>query len=403
MARPLVLLLSLLVAVGLAACGRSDHAAGDKGGTPAIGIAKPTDPAEAPALGPPVLFTKNTTRIAGADAITDAAGASLTAFPSQSTGSRPGVVALADAGDWHAVVLASVLAAPPVRAALLLSDGSSVPEATKAALARLAPPGAAAVGGAQVVRVGASAARPGGLRTTDLGGRDAAALARAVDAFQSAAAGGPSDRVLVVADDRPALAMPAAAWAAKSGDPVLFTARDRLPADTRRAIAARRAPRIFVLGGPGAVAAPVLAQLDRLGTVKRVGTDDPVATAITLARLSDGGFGWGAVDPGHGFTVARTDRPADAAAAGLLATHGQYAPLLLVRRPAPLDPAVESYLLDVQPGYTSDPVRAVYNHGWVLGDERALSAAAQARLDGILEPQPVADQQPSEPRGSSNP
>ena len=176
----------------------------------------------------------------GADPVADAAGASLAAFPSQSTGSRPGVVALADAGDWRAVVLASVLAAPPVRAALLLSEGSSVPEVTKVALARLAPPGAAAVGGAQLLRVGASAARPSGLRTTDLGGRDAAALARAVDAFQSAAAGRPSTDVLVVADDRPALAMPAAAWAAKSGDSVLFTARDRLPADTRRGH--RRAP-----------------------------------------------------------------------------------------------------------------------------------------------------------------
>jgi putative cell wall-binding protein len=403
MARPLVLLAMLLAAGAPAACGRSEQATGDKVGTPAIGIAKGSDPAEAPVLGPPVLFTKNTTRIAGADPVADAAGASLAAFPSQSTGSRPGVVALADAGDWHAVVAASVLAAAPVRAALLLSDGSSVPAATKVALARLKPPGAAAVGGAQLVRVGRSAARPSGLRTTDLGGRDAAGLARAVDAFQSAAAGGPSSDVLVVAADRPALAMPAAAWAAKSGDPVLFTARDRLPADTRRAIAARRAPRIFVLGGTGAVAAPVLAQLRRLGTVRRIGTDDPVTGAIALARLSDRGFGWGAVDPGHGYALARADRPADAAAGALLATHGQYAPLLLVRRAAPLDPAVESYLLDVQPGYTSDPVRAVYNHGWVLGDERALSAAAQARLDGLLEPQPVADQQPSEPRGSSSP
>ncbi len=403
MARLLVLLATLLAAGALAACGRSDRAAGDKGGTPAIGIDKGGDPAEAPALGPPVLFTKNTTRIAGADPVANAAGASLAVFPSQSTGSRPGVVALADAGDWRAVVLASVLAAPPVRAALLLSEGASVPEVTKVALARLAPPGAAAVGGAQLLRVGASAARPSGLRTTGLGGRDAAALARAVDAFQSAAAGRPSTDVLVVADDRPALAMPAAAWAAKSGDSVLFTARDRLPADTRRAIAARRAPRIFVLGGPRAVAAPVLTQLRRLGTVKRVGTDDPVSGAIAFARLSDGGFGWGAVDPGHGYALARADRPADAAAAALLATHGQYAPLLLVRRATPLDPAVESYLLDVQPGYTSDPVRAVYNHGWVLGDERTLSAAAQARLDGILEPQPVASQQSSAPRGSSNP
>jgi hypothetical protein len=30
-------------------------------------------------------------------------------------------------------------------------------------------------------------------------------------------------------------------------------------------------------------------------------------------------------------------------------------------------------------------VRGVYNHGWVIGDEQVLSAAAQARLDALLE------------------
>ena len=35
------------------------------------------------------------------------------------------------------------------------------------------------------------------------------------------------------------------------------------------------------------------------------------------------------------------------------------------------------------------PVRGVYNHGWIIGDESAISAAVQARIDTLLEIQPV--------------
>ena len=74
-----------------------------------------------------------------------------------------------------------VLASTPVRAAVLLSDGPDLPPASRDALAALQPLGAKAAGGAQVVRVG-DVARPPGLRTTDIAGRDPFALARALDA-----------------------------------------------------------------------------------------------------------------------------------------------------------------------------------------------------------------------------
>ena len=51
--------------------------------------------------------------------------------------------------------------------------------------------------------------------------------------------------------------------------------------------------------------------------------------------------------------------------------------------------AVENYLLDIQPGYDKDPVRGVYNHAWLLGDEDAISVDVQARIDSLLEIQPV--------------
>ncbi len=234
-------------------------------------------------------------------------------------------------------------------------------------------------------------ARPEGLRTTDLAGRDPFALARAVDAFHAAARGGASRRVLVVSADSPAYAVPAAGWAAKSGDPVLFVTRDGLPADTRAALRSHQRPDIFVLGPPTAVSEAVVRGLRRLGTVTRIGAPDPVASAIAFARFAEGGFGWGVVDPGHGLVFARADRALDAVAAAALSAHGSYGPLLLVGGAQRLDAELEQYLLDIRPGYRSDPVRGVYNHGWIVGDDRALGLAAQARIDELLEITPVTD------------
>jgi len=390
--RPLAPPVLAVLVLALAGCGRDaptrSPTTGSADRRPAIGV-KSEAPEATVDLGFPAFATKNTLRFAGADPVANAAAVSLATFPSQTRGTRPAAVALADAGDWRTAVLASVLAAPPIRAAMLLGQGGELPGATKDALERLAPTGTPAAGGAQVIRVGAKAPRAEGLRTTDLTQADPYALARSVDAFAAAAAERTSDSVLVVSADAPQFAMPAAAWSAKSGDAILFTARDRLPAETRRALAAHRQPRIYVLGPRSVVGDGVLAELRRLGTVRRVGDADPVRNAIAFARFSDSGFGWGVVDPGHGFAFARVDRPADVAGAALLATHGTYAPLVLVRDGRRLDGAVEGYLLDVQPGYTRDPVRGVYNRGLILGDDRALSLAAQARMDALLEIQPV--------------
>ena len=234
------------------------------------------------------------------------------------------------------------------------------------------------------MRVG-DVARPPGLRTTDIAGRDPFALARALDAFQTAARGKSSDRVLVVSAEDPAFAMPAAAWAAKAGDPVLFVHRDSVPQETKAALLAHDQPRIYILGPPSTVSAGVATELKKLGTVKRLGADNPIDNAIAFARYSDPTFGWGVVDPGHGLVFARSDRPLDAAAASPLSVSGSYGPLLLLASPIGLDGAVGQYLLDIQPGYTRDPVRGVYNHGWIVGDDRAISVATQARIDSLLE------------------
>jgi hypothetical protein len=301
-------------------------------------------------------------------------------------------VVLVDQDDWRAGIAAAQLAAPPLRAPVLLTEGDEVPEATADALDKLQPTGAKQAGGAQAIRIG-DVAKPDGLKTTDIKAGSPAATAQAIDKLQSAATKKPSPAVLVASADRPDFAMPAAGWAARSGHPVLWAGADELPAATRIAIGQHKRPRIYLLGPEAVISAGVEKELRKLGPVKRIGGAagaDPVANAIEFARYTDAGrFGWGVADPGHGLVFASTRRTLDAAAGAALSGSGTYGPLLLVTDAAELPAPLQEYLLDIQPGFEDDPVRGVYNHGWLLGDETAISADVQARIDTLLEIQPV--------------
>jgi hypothetical protein len=192
--------------------------------------------------------------------------------------------------------------------------------------------------------------------------------------------------------------MPAAGYAAKTGVPVLYTRANSLPPETVAALKAHRNPDVFVLGPESVISKAVETNLRKLGkTVTRIQGPDPVTNAIAFARYTNGKFGWGVVDPGHGLVFASQQRPLDAAAAAPLSGTGPYGPLLLVQNADQMPALLERYLLDIQPGYARDPVRGVYNHGWLIGDQAAISAAVQARIDSLLQIVPVdraAAQQP---------
>lgn len=379
-----------LAACLLAACGGDSAQAPERPAAspqPVLG-GRATDASAATSLGFPGFATKNTTRVGGADPTANAAGAALAVYPARTPQTRPAAVALADAGNWQAAISAAQLAAEPIGAPLLLASGSQLPSASAEALRQLAPAGAETARKAQVLRIG-TAARAPGAREINLEGANPAALALAIDRLQTAAVGAPSRSVLVVSSAEAAYAMPAAAWAAKSGDPVLWTGRDSVPTETEQAIRARQRPRIYVLGPPDVVSAKAVAQLAKLGRVTRIAGDNAIRTSIAFARFSDAGFGWNVTDPGHGLVFASLTRPADAAAAASLSTSGTYGPLLLLDSPAALPAVVQDYLLDIQPGYEVDPVRGVYNHGWLMGDETAISVDVQSRIDALLEIQPV--------------
>jgi hypothetical protein len=283
-----------------------------------------------------------------------------------------------------------------------------------------AEPGGTGTGGGGSAGAGGGggapgASTPGGAAQNAEAGEAAAHAGAAVLSVLEAARGKSPREVIVVASDAArALQMPAAGLAAESGAPILFVTRTGVPAATRAALARLKRPAIYVLA-PKTVEKRTFSELARLGSVTHVsdeagageapgaegaaagqeGTagkvgqagEDPVENSISVSRFSHGTFGWGIHEAGHGLVFANVARTLDAPAAAPLSAHGDYGPLLLLEHSASVPAPLTSYLSNIEPGYTTaiPPVREVYNHGWLIGDESAISALAQAEIDTLLE------------------
>jgi hypothetical protein len=354
------------------------------GGAPA---APPTPASEAAEqLGYPTFATGNTTRVGGADAAANAAGVALAVFPSTSAAQRPAAVTLVDEGDWAGAIAAAVLMAAPVRAPVLFSSGGRLPSSTAEALAALDPRGDTSTAGAAAFAIGDAAIPAGSGKVTPVKAGGAAAMAAEIAELRDRLFGSPPEHILVAPSARPGIAMPAAAWAARSGDPVLFAGVDELPPPTAAALKRHPAVPVYVLGPSSAISADVVRQIAKVGgQVKRVAGENPVANAIAFARYADGSFGWNINDPGHGLVLARDDSPLDAAAAAPLSASGTWGPLLLTDDADTLPAELRSYFLDLKPGYTTNPTRAFYNHVWVIGDQEAIDVNQQAEVNGLAE------------------
>jgi hypothetical protein len=408
----LVLLAIGLVVLAIVAGGGGSK---DKGATQTVTttgaapvIAAPTEPAEtggeeegdegaaeapiqsAEELGYPGFATDNTTRVGGSDAATIAAASALAVFPSTTAKQRPAAVTIVGEQGKPAAVIAaaaSVMMAPPVRAPLLFTSSKGLPTVSVAALEALDPQGSAATDGVAAFNTTGSEALLGpGKRLDMIGAKPelpviVANLAREREKL----AGGPPDAYLVTSYD-PEFAAPAAAWAARSGDPVLVTGGKKLEPGYRGILLEHKKVPVFVLGPPSSVSDQVLREVAKVGNpVKRVAGKDPVANALAFARYGTGRFGWDVNDPGHGFVLARAQDPLAAVAASALSASGTWGPLLLTDSADTLPDEVREYFLDVKPGYTTDPTRAFYNHVWVIGDQEAIDVTQQAEVNELAE------------------
>ena len=383
-----------VVFIVVAVIGGNGGSKGDLGSaapTPAPPSSAGSEPAEpattqtAEQLGYPTFATGNTTRVGASDPASNAAAVALAVFPATTAAQRPAAVTLVDAEDWAGAIAAAVLMSAPLRAPLLISGPDELPDPTSQALAALDPQGNGASGGTGIFAIG-DVSTPEEARTTSVDAGDAAATAAAIAALRDRLFGGAPTHIVLAPSGQPQFAAPAAAWAARSGDPVLFAEGDVVPKPTLTVL--RRHPRVpvYVLGPSSAISSQATRTIAKVGgEVHRVSGEDAVTNAIALARYADDGFGWNVNDPGHGFVLARDDAPLEAAVTAPLSASGTWGPLLLSDSATTLPAALREYFLDVKPGYTTNPTRAFYNHVWVIGDQEAIDVNQQAEVNELAE------------------
>lgn len=404
MSRPLLVTLAAC-ALALAGCG--------KGGPVELTGSGPTRKlAPVAEQGAVSVATRNTTRLGGTGAADDAAAVARAVYPGLTPATRPAVVGVVDDRDWPAALAAAVLSSAPTNAPLVYAEGETLPAVSRQTLEAMHPLGASALAGAQVIRIGTGAPAPSGELTYQVAAgtpaATAAALARLAVRLDGAQA--PHAAIVLGLDASPALAMPAAGLAAESGAPILFVTPAGVPAATAGALTALHRPSIYVIDA-AALPRPVLGELRRLGRVQAIPAgvgaapgEAAVENAIEVARFTSGTFGWGVKEPGHGLVFANASRPLDGPAAALLSATGDFGPLLLLESATKVPGALAHYLSDIQPAYSGaqfPAVRGAYNHGWVIGDETAISAVTQAEIDSMLEivPRPQTSEEPSAPTG----
>jgi ell wall binding domain 2 (CWB2) len=348
------------------------------------------------------LSTKNTTRLGGSESAIDAAAIAVAVYPGLIPATRPQAVVLVDGRDWAGALAASTLAGPPLHAPLLYDDRGALGEAGARALLTMRPTGAQALGGVQAIAIGSRTA-PSGYRASSLVRNDPAALAVAIEQLASALRKrAPASLIVTAPDAAPAMTMPAAGLAAQAGAPILFVYRSGIPSATSAELKRLGKTSIYVVGPSSVVSERVASELGHYGAVTRIAGSDPASNAIAVSRFTNGSFGWGVVEPGHGLVFANAARPLDGPAAAPLSATGDYGPLLLLENPDRLPQALSGYLSDLQPGTPpSGPVHGVYNHGWLIGDASAISALTQASLDARLEISPRASSEPAITSGAS--
>ena len=346
---------------------------------------------------------KNATRVGGSTARETAVQALQIAYPATRQQNSPGaIVKIAD--DWRIALAATALIARPVNAAVIVAtdtDQNTLREVER--LQRTPAPAATPLPASLPTSQPQSSPTPGPspLKTFYIGtagaadgesisGEDPAALAAAIDERRAGLNGGVSSNVIVVGSESDyRWAMPAAAYCARTGTPVLFVTGNQVPAATITALERRNGrARIFVPGPAGAVSDELVTQLQRFGAVIRIEGGNYFDNAVRFAefRDPDTGFGWGRTGRGTrqfasvNTILVNSDDWHDALAAAHLARGGRSGALLLTEKDR-LPAVVDSYLWRQRPMFAATPAEGPFNHVWVVGSFDRIGYGTQAWAD----------------------
>lgn len=196
------------------------------------------------------------------------------------------------------------------------------------------------------------------------------------------------DNVIIVSAEDPRWALPAAAWSAYSGDPILFATEDDVPSPTREAIEELNASHAYVLSPPDLVSEDALSDLDVEWT--RVSGETPQSHAVEVAQFRDEArdFGWGIHERDkvgyYNFMLVNPGEPEHAVSTANL-QWGKAGPILLVDDDGSLPPVTENYAWQTQPAWFSSPKEGPFNHLFAVGTTEQVSWIAQTRLDYAVE------------------
>ena len=278
---------------------------------------------------------------------------------------------------------------------MLLTDGGDAARRSPSRpLKRLDPRGSDLSKDAQVIRIGqrAAAARTGSRRAV-IEGDDPYERAAAVDRFASAAtrqAVGERDRRLGRAGASARCPPPPGPRARATRS--CSSKRDEVPAATRARRSATTRSRtstcsaretvISQEGVEGSSASSARCAGSRARPRSRTRSRSPATSAAS--------FGWGVDVPGYNFTVANTERPLDARRGRALAATRRLRAAAADRQPDELPRPLDSYFLDVQPGYEDDPRRGRLQPRLDPRRRRGgLGRRSRRRIDEVTELVPV--------------
>ena len=347
---------------------------------------------------------KNATRVGGRTDNETAVQALQIAYPATRPENSPGaIVNIPD--DWRTALAATSLIARPFNAALVVA--SSNDENINREVQRLRRESAGAT--APVVpspspspaTEAAPAPTPFQTKTIYLDtagdtpgesitGADPASIAAAIDERRANVGGAFSANVIVVSSEHDyRWAMPAAAYSARTGMPVLFVSGNDVPAATVMALQRRNGhARIFVLGPNTVVSDKVVNQLQPFGRATRIEGGNYFDNAVHFAEFRDAGaeFGWGRMGRGsRQFSNVNTilvngENWRDAVAAAHLARAGKSGALLFTEKDR-LPAVVDNYLWRQRPIFAATPAEGPFNHIWVVGSFDRIAYGTQAWAD----------------------
>ena len=321
-------------------------------------------------LGFPAFATKNTTRVGSADAVATRPPRRRPCIPSRDEDTRPSAVTLVDSTDWRVAVSAAQLMAAPLRAPVLYTRRRRAAAGDRAG-ARAARPDRRRAGRRRAGDPRRPGGRARGLQDDD---RRRRRLRRA----------GAGDRPAPDRGGRQAVARPSS-WRPPSSRASRCRPRRGRPSRATPCCGSRatrsRRPRAPPSPRTSARRSTSSARSPRS---RRACSSSSASSARRAAWAAT--TRWRTRSPSRasrtGASAGTSSTPATGSCSRAPSGRSTRRPRRRSRHRGPtarccssprgnaLPAPVQDFLLDIQPGYDQDPVRGVYNHGWMVGDER---------------------------------